>query len=80
MPTQSNIHFYVNWAKERLDEMDAGLTSLEAKAAECRPTPATRPTKHSPTCAKTVMGSGSHQDAGGSQRGRMDQRKGKTGT
>ena len=31
MPTQSNIHFYVNWAKERLDEMDAALTSLEGK-------------------------------------------------
>jgi hypothetical protein len=31
MPTQSNIHFYVNWAKERLDEMDATLTSLEGK-------------------------------------------------
>jgi hypothetical protein len=31
MPTQSSIHFYVNWAKERLDEMDAALTSLEGK-------------------------------------------------
>src|ERR1700738_3459470 len=31
MPTQSNIHFYVNWAKERLDEMDAALTSIESK-------------------------------------------------
>lgn len=31
---QSNIHFYVNWAKERLDEMDATLTSLESKVAE----------------------------------------------
>jgi hypothetical protein len=31
MPTQSGIHFYVNWAKERLDEMDATLTSLEGK-------------------------------------------------
>lgn len=28
MPTQSSMHFYVNWAKERLDEMDAALTSL----------------------------------------------------
>src|SRR3569833_3818965 len=34
MPTQSNIHFYVNWAKERLDEMEAVLTSLESKAGE----------------------------------------------
>jgi hypothetical protein len=28
---QSSTHFYVNWAKERLDEMDAALTSLEGK-------------------------------------------------
>ena len=34
MPTQSSIHFYVNWAKERLDEMDATLTSLEDKVGE----------------------------------------------
>jgi hypothetical protein len=31
MHAQSNIHFYVDWAKERLDEMDATLTSLEGK-------------------------------------------------
>ena len=31
MTTQSNIHFFVNWAKGRLDEMDATLTSLEGK-------------------------------------------------
>ena len=34
MAMQSNIHFYVNWAKERLDEMDATLTSFENKVAE----------------------------------------------
>jgi hypothetical protein len=34
MSLQNNIHFYVNWAKERLDEMDATLTSLESKVAE----------------------------------------------
>jgi hypothetical protein len=28
MATQSNIHFFTNWAKERLDEMDAAVTSL----------------------------------------------------
>lgn len=32
MPTQNSIHFYIDWAKERLDEMDATLTSLEGKA------------------------------------------------
>jgi hypothetical protein len=34
MSGQDNIHFFANWAKERLDEMDAALTSLEGKAAE----------------------------------------------
>jgi hypothetical protein len=34
MQAQSNIHFYVNWAKERLDEMEAVLTSLESKVGE----------------------------------------------
>ena len=33
MVTQSNTHFYIIWAKERLDEMDAILTSLQGKAA-----------------------------------------------
>jgi hypothetical protein len=28
------IHFYLNWAKERLDEMDATLASLETKVSE----------------------------------------------
>ena len=36
MPVQSNMHFYINWAKERLDEMDATLPVLEAKTAELR--------------------------------------------
>ena len=34
MPAQSSMHFYFNWAKERIDEMDAILASLEAKAGE----------------------------------------------
>jgi len=34
MQTESNIHFYVNWAKERLDEMEAVLTSLGSKVGE----------------------------------------------
>ena len=33
MSTQGNFHFFANWAKERLDEMDAALTSLEGKVA-----------------------------------------------
>src|SRR5262245_34823864 len=32
MPAQSSMHFYLNWAKERIDEMDAILASFEAKA------------------------------------------------
>jgi ElaB/YqjD/DUF883 family membrane-anchored ribosome-binding protein len=34
MQTESNVHFYVNWAKERLDEMEAVLTSLGSKVGE----------------------------------------------
>jgi hypothetical protein len=34
MSTQGNIHFFANWAKERLDEMDATLSSLEGRIAE----------------------------------------------
>ena len=34
MPAQSSMHFYFDWAKERIDEMDAVLASLEAKAGE----------------------------------------------
>ena len=30
----SSAHFYINWAKERLDEMDAILASLEDKATQ----------------------------------------------
>ena len=34
MSAQSSMHFYLNWAKERIDEMDAALASLEAKASQ----------------------------------------------
>jgi hypothetical protein len=34
MPAESSMHFYLNWAKERIDEMDATLGSLEAKASQ----------------------------------------------
>jgi len=40
MPKHSSFHFHIEWAKERLDEMDAALASLErharAKEAEVR--------------------------------------------
>jgi hypothetical protein len=32
MPEQSSLHFYLNWTKQRIDEMDAALASFEAKA------------------------------------------------
>jgi hypothetical protein len=32
MPEQSSVHFYLNWTKQRIDEMDAALASLEARA------------------------------------------------
>ena len=34
MAEHSSIHFYLNWAKERIDEVDATLASLEAKASQ----------------------------------------------
>lgn len=34
MPEHSSMHFYLNWTKERIDEMDATLASLEAKASQ----------------------------------------------
>jgi len=34
MSAPNSIHFFLNWTKERIDEMDAALTSLEAKAGE----------------------------------------------
>lgn len=30
----SSMHFYLNWAKERIDEMDALLSTMESKARE----------------------------------------------
>lgn len=30
MATERSIHYYLNWAKGRIDEMDATLASLEA--------------------------------------------------
>jgi hypothetical protein len=34
MTEQSRMHFYLNWTKERIDEMDASLASFEAKASQ----------------------------------------------
>ena len=34
MATDSSMHVYFNWAKERIDEMEAALASLESKANE----------------------------------------------
>jgi hypothetical protein len=36
MPEQSSVHVYLNWTKERIDEMDAALASLEAKASQAQ--------------------------------------------
>jgi hypothetical protein len=36
MPEQSSMHYYLNWAKERIDEMDAALASLEVKANQAK--------------------------------------------
>jgi hypothetical protein len=37
MSQHSSMHFYLNWAKERIDEMDATLASFEAKASQMQP-------------------------------------------
>src|SRR5215469_15024038 len=34
MPEHSGMHFYLDWAKERIDEMDATLASFEAKVGQ----------------------------------------------
>jgi hypothetical protein len=36
MPEQSSMHYYLNWAKERIDEMDAALASLEVRANQAK--------------------------------------------
>lgn len=36
MPEQSSMHAFLNWTKERIDEMDATLASLEAKADQVK--------------------------------------------
>ena len=37
MRAQSSDYFFLNWAKERIDEMDAALASLESNVADIRP-------------------------------------------
>ena len=34
MSEQNSVHFYLNWAKERIGEMDAAVAAFEAKASE----------------------------------------------
>ena len=36
MTEQSGVHFYLNWAKERIDEMDAALASFEVTAGQVK--------------------------------------------
>jgi len=36
MAEQSGMHAYLNWTKQRIDEMDATLASLEAKAGQMK--------------------------------------------
>lgn len=36
MAEQSSMHVYLNWAKERIDEMDAALASFEVKAGQAK--------------------------------------------
>jgi ElaB/YqjD/DUF883 family membrane-anchored ribosome-binding protein len=34
MASDGSVHVYFNWAKERIDEMEAALASLQSKAGE----------------------------------------------
>ena len=34
MPQQSSLHVYLEWTKQRINEMDATLASLETKAGQ----------------------------------------------
>jgi len=36
MSQQSSMHFYLSWAKERIDEMDAALASFEVKVGQAK--------------------------------------------
>jgi hypothetical protein len=36
MAAQSSMHAYLNWTKQRIDEMDATLASLEARASQMK--------------------------------------------
>jgi small-conductance mechanosensitive channel len=36
MPDQSSVHAYLNWTKQRIDEMDATLASLESRASQVK--------------------------------------------
>ena len=36
MSEQSSMHSYLSWTKERIDEMDATLASLEARAGRVK--------------------------------------------
>ena len=49
MAEVSSMHFYLNWTKQRIDEMDATLASLESEASRMNATPRRRPIKSSPT-------------------------------
>ena len=49
MPEQSSMHFYLSWSKQRIDEMDATLASLEAKAGQVKADRRQRPINWSPT-------------------------------
>jgi hypothetical protein len=42
MAEQSSMHAYLNWTKQRIDEMDATLASLEAKAGQVKAKSKTR--------------------------------------
>ena len=82
MPTPSSIYFYVNWAKERLDEMEAVLTSLEGKAGEMQADARDKAGKAIAGLAQehVIVFREAIKKQAEAERDCVDQRKGRTGT
>ena len=49
MAEQSSMHSYLEWTKQRIDEMDAVLASLESKAGQMQADFKVRASNLSPT-------------------------------
>jgi hypothetical protein len=76
---QDNLHFFANWAKERLDEMDATLTSLEGKLTGVQTDARDKASKVLADLEESGQFPRRCQKTGGSQRDSLDACKDETG-